>query len=87
MSDGVTDVLKMAGVRQRTAADEHQVVARGGSERRRIPRQPVRATAKTAFPRLCDDLLERWVRDERVRQPARVFGIGATQLRRRRHAR
>ena len=82
----LADVVEEAFVRQRAGADEQDVVVVGRAEHAGVPASRRRAAADAGLERLRDDLLERRIGDERVRQPARIVLVGAGELDGRRRA-
>src|SRR5690606_8537742 len=81
---GAPDVVEEALIRQRARADEQDIVVVRRPEDRRGPAKSVAAAAHTGLERLRDDLLERRICDERIRQAARIVLVRTSELDRRR---
>src|SRR5690606_31273480 len=71
------DVVEEPLVRQRAGADEQDIVLVRRREHAGVPRDALRRAADSGFERFRDDLLERRIGDERVREPARIVLVGA----------
>jgi hypothetical protein len=80
-------VLEMPFTPERAAADEDDVVSRGGVVRRHAPAHAAQHAARAAFPRARDDLIERRIGQERVGQTTRILRVRTGQFDRRGHSR